>query len=168
MAGTPILTTVRTNMAAMILTMTTTNGFNLDWSTVNQRNYAIGGFQRAEIYCTGEENVDVSNGIGSQDYTNIATFEIRAACKLAVSSANPLFDINDVFDQGLDDLKQLFGNSANNGNSVNGACDVIVYKSFKRTESSGSGDQFIPAKLITQWQVYYAQDRANPSQYASS
>jgi len=163
MAGIPLLTLIRREMASLVGSMTIVGGYNYDWGAINNRNYAIGNFPRAEFYCS-EENVDEKEGTSSQDYTNQADFEIRVAGKLTTSSTNPLFDINDVFDMATDDLKKVFGIN----NNVNDTCNVILYKGFKRTESSGSGDQFIPAKMTVRFKVFYSQDRITPTQYASS
>jgi len=163
MSGTPILTTIRQTMALLIGGMTTATGYNFNWGAINNRNYAIGNFPRAEIYC-GEENIDEKDGVSSQDYTNDANFEIRVAGKLITSSVNPLFDIDNTFDMAIDDLKQLFGYN----NNVSGTCTEIMYKGFKRTESSGSGDQFIPAKVTVRFKVTYSQDRHTPTLPASS
>ena len=163
MSGLPILTRIRQAMEQLIGTMTKDGGYNFDWGTVNQRNYSIGDFPRAEVYCS-EENVDIKDGLSSRDYTNETLFEVRVACKLDKASKNPLFDIDFSFDLATDDLKAVFGLY----NNVNGTCDEILYKGFKRTESAGSGDQFIPAKISVKFQVNYCQDRIHPEQYASS
>jgi hypothetical protein len=146
----------------LIETMSATNGYNLEWGTVNQRNYALGDFPRAEIYYPSEENLDTLAGIGSRDYTNAVTFEIHVAAKLNFSSDNPLFEINEQLDYALDDLKMLFGKNP----SIGGTCDSFLYRGYKR--ETKAVDQFIPTKMVTTWRAVYQQDRQTPSQVSSS
>jgi hypothetical protein len=160
---TPWRTQTRKNMALLIGAMTIEDGYNFDWGAINNRNYAIGNFPRAEIYCS-EENFDEEAGRGCQDYTNKTMFVIKVAGKLTTSSANPLFEIDDVFDLAVDDLIKLFGNN----NSVNDTCDFIQYKGFTRSEKSGSGDQFIPSKMDVKFVATYAIDRLDPTLYSSA
>lgn len=166
--STPIPTIIREKLAELIRSMTIATGYYYDWtrSAINQRNYAIGEWPRAEIYCREEINHDEMSGHSSQDYTNVMTVEIRLAAKLPTVGNIPLFEIDDQFDKMQEDLKRLFG--LYNQNSVDGVCDSVLYSESRRTESSGSGDQFIPAKISTFWKIRYSQDRLTPSLYASS
>ena len=157
-----ILTLQATAMEALIKTMTTTGGYNYNWLTVNQRDYALGTFPRAEIYSPEEENLDDIGGIGSNDYTNKVVWEIHVTGKITTSSVNPIFDINDIHSLALDDLKMLFGINR----SLSGTCDSFLYRGM--TREIKAVDQFIPTKIITKWQAIYSQDRITPSQFASS
>ena len=157
-----LLTKQAAAIQSLIAGMTVVGGYNFDWVTVNNRQYAIGDFPRAEIYYPSEENLDSVSGIGSRDYTNAATFEIHVAAKLTMSSDNPIFEINEYLDYALDDLKMLFGLNPN----LNGTCDSFLYRGYKREVKAV--DQFIPTKLITTWRAVYQQDRQTPSQVSSS
>ena len=157
-----LLTQQANAIKSLIESMTVVGGYNFDWVNVNNRNYAIGDFPRAEIYYPNEENLDTVSGIGSRDYTNAVTFEIHVAAKLNVSSDNPIFEINEQLDLALDDLKMLFGRNP----SINGTCDSFLYRGYKREVKSV--DQFIPTKLITTFRAVYQQDRQTPSQVSSS
>ena len=162
--STSILTLQRNAIAALILTMTKVGGYNFDWEVVNQRNLALLGFPRAEIYPVRELNKDTLAGIGSNDYTNEITWEIHIIWKLDTSSTNPLFDIMDSEDMMVDDLKALFGKVDNR--SVNNTCDNFMYQGFDR--AIVSVDQFTPRKIITRWMSVYSQDRPTPTQFAGS
>jgi hypothetical protein len=159
-----ILTLQMTALNELVLSMTKLAGYNFDWTTTQNRNYAIGQFPRAEIYRMSEDNLDSIDGLGSNDYTNNVSYEIHIAQKITTSSANPIFDIVQYFDQALDDLKMLFGKAENR--SLSGTCCVFMYKGH--TQEYKAVDQFIPTKLITKWEAVYAQDRAIPTQLAGS
>jgi hypothetical protein len=157
-----ILTLQKQNILGLISTMSQSTGFNSDWTTINQKNYALGSFPRAEVYRIAEKNLDTLGGISSRDYTNRVTYKIHVADKLTFSSDNPIFDIEELFAQDLDDLKALFGANG----QLNGTCDNFLYVGFEHEYEAK--DQFIPTRLITEWSCTYAQDRLQPSLYASS
>lgn len=159
-----ILTRQEAAIEALIKTMTIYNGYNYDWETVNNRNYALGTWPRAEIYITEEENLDDVSGIGSMDYTNRVNYEIHISGKITTSSNNPLFDINSIHNYAIDDLKMLFGDPDNR--NVSNTCDSFLYRGFKREIKSV--DQFTPNKIITKWTATYSQDCQFPSRYAGS
>ena len=160
--STSLLTLQSNAIITLIDSMTTTGGYNFNWSTVNQRNYALGTFPRAEVYYPKEENLDTLSGIGSNDYTNAVNYEIHVAAKIPTSSTNPLFDVNAFYDLALDDLKMLFGLNP----SVSGTCDSFLYRGY--TREIKAIDQFIPTKMITTWRAVYSQDRITPTLYAGS
>jgi hypothetical protein len=161
--STSIITLQRRAIVALIPVMTTTNGYNYNWITVNQRNLALGAFPRAEIYNPAEDCMDTVSGIGSLDYTNAGTWEIRVKHKLTTSVDNPLFDIQDLEDAMIDDLKMLFGKNQ----SVSGTMDSFLYKGFKR-DAEKAIDQFTPRPIKTFWRSVYSQDRVIPTQFAGS
>lgn len=165
MSGTSLITQQRTAIANLILSMTTVGGYNFDWKIVNNRNLALypQSFPRAEIYNPAEDCLDTVAGLGSMDYTNAETWEIRVFGKLTTSSTNPLFDIQDLEDSMLDDLKMLFGINQ----SISDTCDSFLYKGYKR-DIEKSVDQFTPRALKTFWRSVYSQDRKTPTQFAGS
>ena len=169
MAGTPILTTIRQQMAILIGGMTTTGGYNYNWQSVNVLDYSLQPtpgtqpFPRSEIYCF-EENQDSKGGRDTQAYSNVAKFTIRVACELPQQTTNPLFDIDPYLDLAVDDLKMLFGVN----NSVNNSCDEIIYTGFKKPDVSKSGDQMVPKTMDVNFDVSYSQDRHDPTQISSS
>jgi hypothetical protein len=168
MAGTPILTNIRKQMAALIGGMKQVDGYNFDWQQVNVLDYSlepngVQPFPRAEIYCS-EENRDTKEGRSSQAYSNIAHFTVKVACELPQQTTNPLFDIDPYLDMAVDDLSMLFGIN----DSVNGTCDEIVYTGFKKPDISKSGDQMVPKTMDVTFDVQYSKDRHVPTQIASS
>jgi hypothetical protein len=153
-------------ITTLIGSMSMASGYYFDWLTINNRNYSVGTFPRAEVYVATEENQDTKVGIGSLDYTNIVTYEIVVAGKITFSSQNPFFDIISIHNMALEDLKKLFGSTNPVNRSLNGTCDSCLYKSMKPERKSV--DQFTPSKIVVTLQVTYSQDRSDPSQYASS
>lgn len=157
-----IITLQRNAIKSLIPAMTITNGYNFDWVTVNQRNLALGFFPRAEVYNTIETNMDVLTGIGSMDYTNAGDWEIRLEGKLITSSDNPLFDIMDIEDKMIDDVKMLMGKNP----SVSNTMDSFLYKGFTREVKAV--DQFTPRMIVTKWRSVYSQDRITVTNFAGS
>lgn len=170
MAG--ILTLQKQAIKSLIQSMTIMGGFNNDWSVVNNLNLAIGGFPRAEVYRPKEQNLDPIGGISSLDYTNRVTYRIVVDGELPFSSDNPVFDIEDVFSDAVDDLKMLFGRAENRSVPIMidgvlvGTMDSFLYNNF--TQEYKSTDQFIPTRLVTEWYGVYSQDRMTPTQYSGS
>jgi len=71
MAGTPILTQIETNMQTLIEGMTVAGGYNYNWGTVNQRDYAKCKFPSAVIDLEPEElNMDEAGGMQADAYLN--------------------------------------------------------------------------------------------------
>jgi hypothetical protein len=153
-------------ITTLISTMTIASGYYFDWLTINNRNYAIGTFPRAEVYVASEENLDQLSGIGSQDYTNAVNYEIVVTGKLTFSSVNPFFDIISVHNMALEDLKKLFGSTNPINRSLNDTCDSCLYKGMKPERKAI--DQFTPTKIVVTLRVVYSQDRSDPSRYAGS
>jgi hypothetical protein len=151
-------------MKILIENLRVSDGYNSDWGEVNRKSLAVGqddNWPRSEIYFTNEECKDTSPH--AQAYTNYITCEIHVFGKLDFSSDNPQFDINDIHDEALDDLKKLFGTN----DSVNDSCIDIMYVSAK-PKSTDTKDQFIPERLITTWRIEYTQDRLDPTIGTSS
>ena len=80
---TPILNSIETAMASMILAMTKAHGYNFDWAFVNEEDDAIDNATTGATYPRAiinpvesvfdkETCVDTLAGFGSQDYTNEA------------------------------------------------------------------------------------------------
>ena len=77
MAGTPILTTVESNMVSLIEAMDTANAYNYDWGTADQHDAAHMRFPAAYIELEPEEeNLDGPNGAHAGAYMNRTTYKI--------------------------------------------------------------------------------------------
>jgi hypothetical protein len=153
-------------ITTLIGSMSVATGYYFDWLTINNRNYAIGTFPRAEVYVASEDNLDQKSGLGSLDYTNEITYEIIVTGKITFSSGNPFFDIVSIHNMALEDLKKLFGSTNPVNRSLNGTCDSCLYKGMKVERKAI--DQFVPTRMTVTLKVTYSQDRSDPSQYASS
>ena len=168
MAGTPILDTAEAKLETLISGMKIADGYNYDWSVVNEEDEAIGTFPRAIIdprdeLADREVCQDTLAGIGSRDYTNEVIFTILVAGELPAFDNNPAFAIRSTLRKALDDLKKLFGIH----NQLDGACDNVLYAS-SQIEPIRTNDILGAAQLRTRWKIVYSQDRQTPTQYASS
>ena len=157
-----ILTSQKTAIITLMKTMTVSNGYNFDWPLSNNTNMAIDLFPRALVYRPSEENLDILSGLGSGDYTNRVNYRINVAGKINFSSKNPVFDIEEVFAQCLDDLKRLFGKTVNR--SVMGTMDSFLYVGYEHEYKAV--ETFVPTGLITKWSATYSQGRQDPTKYA--
>jgi len=163
-----ILDNIEKQIEALITNMSIDDGFNYNWSIINEEDEAIGDFPRAIIdprdsFSDKESSRDTLAGIGSNDYTNEVMFTILVTGSLVNFSENPSFAIRSNLRRALDDLKQLFGIH----NQLQGTCDNIMYVGSQQ-EPVRKNDVMSAANLRTVWKVIYSQDRIIPSQYASS
>jgi len=159
--STTLLGQMEASMKTLIEGMTTTSGYNFNWTTVNNADYAqcdLDGGHCAYIELDPEEiNIDSDGGANANSYLNIDTFKITSFGRLSSESDNPVFDGNEDLNKQLDDLKELFGTYYN----LNGEIGTIQYKRAVRIKEP-AGDIFIPKKLESYWDVQYAQDRTSP------
>jgi hypothetical protein len=165
---TPILDNIETTMSTLIAGMTTTGGYNFNWSIVNEEDDAIGNFPRAIInprdsLADKEQNMDTVAGIGSRDYTNEVLFTVLVAGEMAAFGVNSNFTFRSVLRKAQDDLKRLFGIN----NQLGGYCDNILYAA-SQIEPIKKNDVMSPLQLRTVFKIIYSQDRQTPTQYASS
>jgi hypothetical protein len=163
-----ILDNIETTIATLVAGMRKIDGYNFDWSIVNEQDETIGSFPRCVIDPTDgladkETNDDKLSGIGSRDYTNTVQFVLLVKGELETFSTNPLFEIRSTLRLALVDLKKLFGINYN----LLGNCDNMMF-SASQIESLNRNDVQRPAQLRTFWSVIYSQDRTNPDIYASS
>jgi hypothetical protein len=166
--NTPILDNVETNMASLIVGMSINDGYNFDWKMVNQEDETLDDYPQAVINPTDsladkETSQDTTAGLGSQDYTNEVLFTVLVKGELKNPGSNPIFEVRSILRKCLDDLKKLFGTNY----TLNNSCDNILYVGSQQ-EPKRNNDVQRPAQLRTIWKIIYAQDRQNPSQYASS
>jgi hypothetical protein len=174
MAGITILDVIEERLVLAFSQMNTSSGYNFDWSIVNEEDEAIGDFPRAiinphESVADRETNVDTLAGLGSGDYTNEVYYTILVTGELPEFDDNANFKIRTVLRSALDDMKMYFGRNPQLRLTPagEGACDNILYRS-SQIEYDRVNDILSPARLRTTWLVIYAQDRKNPTQYASS
>ena len=163
-----ILDSIELQMAALIAGMTTSDGYNFNWSIVNEEDEAIGDFPRALIdprdeMADQEMNMDTLAGIGSGDYTNEVLFTILVRGMIPSFSTNPSFAVRSTLRKALDDLKRLFGRH----NQLDGTCDNILYQA-SRVEPIRTNEVLSAGQLRVKYKVVYSQDRFTPTLYASS
>jgi hypothetical protein len=157
-----ILDYIELNIKIMILGMTKSGGYNFDWRTVNQPDEALGGFPRAVIVSPGENCIDLLTGQDAQSYANDVLFGIQIKGQQDWND-NANFMIRSSLRLALDDLKRLFGNNT----SINGTCEVAMYKS-SQVININQNDIQRPSHLNTSWLVRYTQDRLDPLTVSSS
>ena len=168
MSGTPILDTIEIQITELVIGMRIVDGYNFDWSVVNEQDETVGSFPRCVINPTDgladkETCQDTVAGVGSQDYTNEVIYTLLVKGELPAFDNNPLFAIRQTLNKASDDLKKLFSIHQN----LNGLCDNIMY--FRsQIESLKRNDGQRPAQLRTYWKVTYAQDRITPTKNAGS
>ena len=162
-SGSPILSRIEAAMVTLIEAMTQAGGYYYDWGDCNERDMAQkDAYPNAEIYVLDEDNDDDIDGDHANAYENRAMFEIHVHGKLSSVNDNPEFSINDLHNKALDDLKKLFGTNY----TVSDTCNTILYRNSRR-EGGGAGDVHVPGKLISTWEVSYAQDRQSPANQAN-
>lgn len=161
----PILDTFESIAQSLIEGMTTGGGYNFNWGTVNNPDLAQVIFPTAWIFIEAERNIDVIDGAGAQSYRNEVDVRIEVMGEIATETAIPNWSINSIHNKALDDLKKLFGITANIhvGNSI----DVMMYQGMTREDPlPTSGDRFHPGKMITTWLARYYQSRTDPETHA--
>lgn len=158
--ATDLLTTIEYEMVKKIEGMTE-GLYHFNWDSCNQLDVAKMEFPNAQIYLENENCLDSASGSNNQAYFQEVTFRIEVLARLEEECDNPRFDINVELNKALSDLKRVFGSDY----SVNGSVDTIMYTGSNR-EYIRNNDIFIPAKLITRWNVRYEQDRSDPDVFA--
>jgi hypothetical protein len=163
-----ILDNIEIEIDHLISHMRIAGGYNFDWTTSNEEDDAYAGFPRAIIdprdtMADKETCMDISLGLGSQDYTNEVLFTILVTGDLPAFNNNPSFAIRSTMRKALDDLKKVFGVN----NQLRGKCDNILYVS-SQIEPTRKNDVLSAAQLRAVFKVIYSQDRQDPTLYASS
>lgn len=155
-----LLTDIESNMKSLIEGMTIAGGYNFDWGAANIEDEAqVVKFPSPLVFLTDLRNQDdVDTGAHAQSYRQLSVFQIVVRGQISSESNTPNFAINPFHNDALDDLLKLFGNNY----SINSTCDVIFFRSMSR-DIQRTGDRFRPTLLITNWDVYFQQDRTDPS-----
>lgn len=156
----PILTRIEEAMASRIAALRKSDGYYLNWGTVNEPDVAKQKFPSAEIVLDYEECLDETDTAWSGAYNQEAHYVIRIRAQLDNEEVIPFYEINKELNKALEDLKKLFGNHY----TVSDACETIVYQGAQRIVDRGN-DIFRPAYLDTKWLVKYTQVRIDPSRY---
>lgn len=155
-----ILTAIEEAMAEKIAAMSISDGYYLDWGTVNEPDVTKQEFPSAEIVLESEDCIDDTDSAWSQAYNQEATYLIRVRAVLDNEEVTPLYKINQILNRALSDLKRLFGIHY----VVSDRCEMIMYQGSVRV-TDYSNDIFRPAYLDTRWLVKYTQTRTDPSRY---
>ena len=101
---------------------------------------------------------DITSGHG-QSYHNRARVHVSVYPQLTSEQDVPTFAIESNITRCMDDLKEVFGDDV----TLNGSIDYIQYRRTPEIINHESGDRFIPKKFITEWEIYYHQDRLSPT-----
>jgi len=154
------LGTIQEAMVALINAMATSGGYWFTWGACNEVDHAKKtAYPNAEIYIGDEQNTDGIDAAHATAYSNKITFNIHTWCKLLTVTDNPDFAIEELMDKALEDLKRLFGIN----NTVSGTCHLVQYRSFTK-DLLKRGDIILAGRIVSVWDIYYIQDRLNPTQ----
>ena len=168
----PKLTLIKNSIEALVLSMTTSSGYNYTWLSASQHDLAkVAGFPATVFeFDPLEANEDAINGPDSNMYANRVT--ARLDCYNEISSAelttdgeysvpdDPPCAFKLVMDKMLDDIKRLFGR--NWYLSADTGIERIMYKKSTSVWST-AGDALKPGKLSVWLDITYCQDRLEPT-----
>jgi len=155
-----IRTTIRDNIADLILSMTKVGGYNADWQTVQQDDVTLGGWPRATVHLGEETCNDAEDGTYHQVYACSADVMIDIGVKLTTKSPNPQYAIDDLLDEAIDDIKRMFGRNL----SIGGAGTLPLLYVSCSTPDLATGDVFVTKTATMTWTISYLQCRTEPSQ----
>jgi hypothetical protein len=158
-AAKEILTYCLEKMASDIEDMSTANGYNYNWGSSNRNDQAKKDtYPNSEIYLSSETNQDSNQGTSANSYTNSTVVEIHSFTELDAVADMAVFDAQTYIDKMISDLKKCFATDYNLGEN----CYSVRYLDY-RVETIENGDAIVPVKVISRWQIQYAQDALNPS-----
>jgi hypothetical protein len=146
------ITTVAAEIATLIGGMTTANGYNYTWGTMNEPDAAHSrSYPCALIRYKTEGAVDGIAGLyGMQN----AEFTITVDYKITPSvTIQPEITADAALDLALADLLRLF--SLNNTGYLPLSGEAFL--SFKSSEkvSNTKGNTYRPVQLVTKWNLFY-------------
>lgn len=155
-----IRTTIRDNIANLILSMTKSGGYNADWQTVQQDEVTLGGWPRATVHLGEETSTDTEDGTFHEVYNCTADVLVNIGVKLTTKKANPQYEIDDMLNEAIDDIKRMFGRNV----SIGGAGTLPILYVSCSTPEYATGDVFVTKTSTMTWTISYLQCRTEPSQ----
>ena len=144
------LTEIAREMKQMLEDISVANGFEIDMGTVNENDQALIKYPSAEITYTDEDpDTSTLNAIYGHA---LARFRIKIKAELLSVEQQPVWAIDEFYDQVIAAMKKKFGE--NEGALALTYTPLITYDGFAK-EVAPSGDVFIPGAVITRWNVRY-------------
>lgn len=158
----PIIQDCIARIKSNIAGMSVADGYNFGWGSVQEYDLNRMEFPAAVVRLSDREvNEDNPNGVHAQAYHNRVPVFIQVYLWKDEYGNYPEDEIKIEYFKALDDLKRVFGIDF----FLGGSCTKIMYKQFRFIKSD-SGDGHIPITMLTNWDVYYIQDRLNPETIA--
>jgi len=154
------LTLIQSGILNVIDSMTISGGYNYDWDSTQQEDFnKVESFPLANVYLEPEETSSDDVGIPNMNsYRNTVMFQIHCYNKLSYESTNSIFDIDNVLNDMLHDIKRSFGRNP----TLSGQVYYAAYKGSNRMDSGQAEDIILPRKLVVRLEIDYAQDRRDP------
>jgi len=158
------LTSIQNEIINVIEAMTVSGGYNYDWTSTQQEDFnKISSWPHANVYLEPEEISSDGPGIPNMNsYRNTDYFQIECLNKLSYESSNSTFDIDNVLNDMLHDIKRSFGRNP----TLNGEVFYVTYQGSRRVDSGQREDILLPRKLLVRLKVDYSQDRQEPTNNA--
>ena len=139
--------------------ITSANGYSKDWGSVNERDP---NFQTYPSVFTkfarefGNDDEDMSN---AQSYTNGIELFLLVRDELNTSEEDPRLEIRDFYYEDMDLIKKAFGLDS----ALEDAGIMSIKYMGTEWEDVANADQFVPSKMIMQFNLIYSQDRLDPT-----
>jgi hypothetical protein len=161
----PVLSLIEQEIEALLASLSVATGYRLNWAPVNFEDRALEDNSTyncfACVYFESEENHDDVNTCHASAYSNKAIYTIECRVPLTSESTKPKFDARKQLYLAQEDIKKAFGD-AQTMNSVY-ASNVQYTDSELIPDTLGTGDRFTPIYLKVYLDVWYFQDRIDPS-----
>lgn len=144
------LTEIALEMKHLLEDISVANGFEIDMGSVNENDQALIRYPSAEItYLEEEPDQSTLNALYGHA---VAKFAIRIKAELLAVEQQPVWAIDEIYDQVIAAMKKKFGEDA--GALALTYNPLISYDGFTK-EVSPTGDVFVPGAVITRWNVRY-------------
>jgi hypothetical protein len=169
----PYLTRIELAATDLLASMAKAGGFWYDWGSSTQRDFAKATFVKGSAISWVdlipiEDNLDGPNSAEVNLYQNRVKMVVTTAAKMAVDNDNPKEAYKVEIAKMIEDLKKVFGNnlavSAQAISFYNEIISIMYTGAPEIKWDDAAGDAFTPGKLITKWDITYAQKRAEPNQ----
>lgn len=153
-------TGIKTELSAIINTLTVLGGYNYGWKTYKSENVYHPESIYAKIISEDEENMDYDNSVGTGQYKNRRSISIFVHLHTTDSSIDP-DDVRenciDALELALDDLKKCFNGQINTALCAAG-CRMVQYTGFDLQDDNMEG-AFAPVKMLVKFDIDYLESR---------
>lgn len=161
----PIISLIEQEIETFLASLSVAGGYRLNWAPVNFEDRALENNTSyncfACVYFQSEENHDDVNMVHASAYSNKALYTIECRVPLTSESTKPKFDARKRLYFAQEDIKKAFG-TYSTINSVY-ASNVQYTGSSIIEDTLQKGDRFTPIMLKVDIDVWYFQDRIDPT-----